>query len=154
MMLRLLGIMGVLSVDYILGICHSMLGRGWCLGLFRFHGGATMGEVLFYVLIVIGFWLLYTAVTDYLHSRRLEAIKDDGCFIVSEYFAIAVNKSQVKCVSYCNRDLTVIFCDGWKLANVAENFEQPRGMDDTWRQKEYETKREREAKEFMQRFND
>ena len=38
--------MGLLSVDYILGICHSMLGRGWCLGLFRFQGGATMGEVI------------------------------------------------------------------------------------------------------------
>lgn len=115
-----------------------------------------MIEILFYAQMTLGFWLLYRAVTDYLHTRRLEALREEkNEFTVSEYFGIAVKKSEVKSVGYSNDELTVIFLDGRSFTDVAEDLiKQPCGVDFALRQDQLRTKREREAKEFMQRFND
>ena len=109
-----------------------------------------MIEILFYALMALGFLLLYAAVTDYLHTRRMESrTEEEDEFIVSEYFGIAVNRSQVRYVVYKDQELNISFVDDTFSTVVAEDW----SAEPYLRQAELKINRQREAEEFMQRFN-
>jgi len=108
-----------------------------------------MIEILFYAQMALGFLLLYSAVTAYLHTRRLEAMTEEDEFIVSEYFGVAVKRSQVQFVTYNNQKLNIVFLDNTSLTDVAEDWSDEPFI----RQQELKANRRREAKEFMQSFD-